>query len=251
MAERRFEGKVALVTGGNSGIGLATAQAFASEGARVAISGRDPETLKQAREKIGPGTLAIQADLSKLPEIERAIGEVRKQAGRIDALFVNAGVGHFAPIEQSDEAFFDKQFATNVKGAYFTIQKALPLMPKGSSIVVNASSVVNLGLPNSSVYTATKAAVASLARSLALELAPKGIRLNIVNPGPIETPIFERMGLPPEALKQMGEQIASQVPQKRFGSPEDIAQAVLYLSSEEAGFVHGASLAVDGGMTAA
>ena len=251
MKNQRFQDKVVFVTGGNSGIGLATAQAFASEGARVAISGRDPETLKQAREKIGPGTLAIQADLSKLPEIERAIGEVRKQAGRIDALFVNAGVGHFAPIEQSDEAFFDKQFATNVKGAYFTIQKALPLMPKGSSIVVNASSVVNLGLPNSSVYTATKAAVASLARSLALELAPKGIRLNIVNPGPIETPIFERMGLPPEALKQMGEQIASQVPQKRFGSPEDIAQAVLYLSSEEAGFVHGASLAVDGGMTAA
>jgi len=250
MKNQRFQDKIVFVTGGNSGIGLATAQAFAAEGARVAISGRDPETLKQAREKIGPDTIAIQADLSKLSEIDRAIGEVRKKWGRIDALFVNAGIGYFAPIEQSDEAFFDKQFATNVKGAYFTIQKALPLMKQGSAIVINASSVVNIGLPNSSVYTATKAAVASLARSLALELAPKGIRLNIVNPGPIETPIFERMGLPAEALKEMAGQIASQVPQKRFGAPEDIARAVLYLSAEESGFVHGASLAVDGGMTA-
>jgi NAD(P)-dependent dehydrogenase (short-subunit alcohol dehydrogenase family) len=251
MSPQRFQNKVALVTGGNSGIGLAAAQAFAREGARVAIAGRDPETLEAARKTLGPNAIAIQADVSKLSDIDRVLAQVKKEAGRVDALFVNAGVGHFAPIEQSDEALFDKQFATNVKGAYFTIQKALPLMKPGSTIVVNASSVVNLGLPNSSVYTATKAAVASLARSLALELAPKGIRLNIVNPGPIETPIFERMGLPPEALKQMGEQIASQVPQKRFGSPEDIAHAVLYLSSDESGFVHGASLAVDGGMTAA
>jgi len=251
MSPQRFQNKVALVTGGNSGIGLAAAQAFAREGARVAIAGRDPETLEQARKKLGPNAIAIQADVSKLADIDRVLARVQQEAGRIDALFVNAGVGYFAPIEQSDEALFDKQFATNVKGAYFTIQKALPLMKPGSTIVINASSVVNLGLPNSSVYTATKAAVASLARSLALELAPKGIRLNIVNPGPIETPIFERMGLPPEALKQMGEQITSQVPQKRFGSPEDIAHAVLYLSSDESGFVHGASLAVDGGMTAA
>src|SRR5689334_9988293 len=169
MVALRFQDKIALVTGGNSGIGLAAAQAFAREGARVAIAGRDPETLEQARKTLGPGAIAIRADVSKLADIERVLGEVRKQAGRIDALFVNAGVGHFAPVEESDEAFFDKQFATNVKGAYFTIQKALPLMKPGSTIVINASSVVNLGLPNSSVYTATKAAVASLARSLALE----------------------------------------------------------------------------------
>jgi NAD(P)-dependent dehydrogenase (short-subunit alcohol dehydrogenase family) len=251
MSTQRFQNKVALVTGGNSGIGLAAAQAFAREGARVAIAGRDPETLETARKTLGPNAIAVQADVSKLADIDRMLAQVKKEAGRIDALFVNAGVGKFVPLEQSDEALFDWHFGINVKGAYFTIQKALPLMKPGSTIVVNASSVVNLGLPNSSVYTATKAAVASLARSLALELAPKGIRLNIVNPGPIETPIFERMGLPPEVLKQMGEQIASQVPQKRFGSPEDIAHAVLYLSSDESGFVHGASLAVDGGLTAA
>src|SRR5690349_17065229 len=250
MSSQRFQGKIAPVTGGNSGIGLAAAQAFAREGARVAIAGRDPETLKQAKASLGDGSIAIQADLSRLADIERVLAQVGKEAGRIDALFVNAGVGHFAPIEESDEAFFDRQFATNVKGAYFTIQKALPLLQPGSAIVINASSVVNLGLPNSSVYTATKAAVASLARSLALELAPKGIRLNIVNPGPIETPIFERMGMPAEALKEMAGQITAQVPQKRFGAPEDIARAVLYLTAEESGFVHGASLAVDGGMTA-
>ncbi|MBK7642295.1 MAG: SDR family oxidoreductase [Planctomycetes bacterium] len=250
MSRNRFQNKVALVTGGNSGIGLAAAQAFAKEGARVAIAGRDPETLKQAHATLGANAIAIQADVSKLADIDRVLAQVKKEAGRIDALFVNAGVGHFAPIEASDEAFFDKQFATNVKGAYFTIQKALPLMPKGSSIVINASSVVNLGMPNASVYAATKAAVASLARTLTMELAPRGIRINVVNPGPIETPIFERMGLPAEALKEMGAQIVSQVPLRRFGSPEDIAAAVLYLSSDEASYVHGTSLAVDGGMTA-
>jgi len=251
MSTQRFQGKIALVTGGNSGIGLSTAQAFAREGARVAIAGRDSDTLAQAKKTLGANAIAVQADVSKLADIERVIAQVKKEAGRIDVLFVNAGVGRFAPIEESDESFFDAQFATNVKGAYFTIQKALPLMKPGSAIVINASSVVNLGMAGASVYTATKAAVASLARSLSTELAPKGIRLNIVNPGPIETPIFGRMGLPAEALTAMAGQIASQVPQKRFGAPEDIAAAVLYLCSDEAGFVHGASLAVDGGMTAA
>ncbi len=248
MSTHRFQGKIALVTGGNSGIGLAAAQAFAKEGARVVIAGRDPESLKQAKASIGPNTVAVQADVSKLLDIDRTIAEAAKVAGRIDVLFVNAGIGHFAPIEQSDEAFFDRQFATNVKGAYFTIQKALPHMREGSSIVINASSVVNLGLPNSSVYTATKAAIASLARSLALELSPRGIRLNIVNPGPTETPIFSRMGLDAETTKGMADQITASVPMKRFGSPEEVARAVLFLASDEASFVHGASLGVDGGM---
>ncbi|MCY2958824.1 MAG: glucose 1-dehydrogenase [Planctomycetota bacterium] len=249
MSTQRFQGKIAFVTGGNSGIGLAAAQGFAKEGARVAIAGRDLETLKQAKASLGANAIAVQADVSKLADIDRAIAQVKKDAGRIDALFVNAGVAHFAPIEASDEAFFDNQFTTNVKGAYFTIQKALPLMPKGSAIVINASSVVNMGMPNSSVYTATKAAIASLARSLAQELAPRGIRLNIVNPGPIETPIFGRMGLPAETTQAMAGQILSQVPLQRFGSPEDVARAVLFLSSDEAAYIHGASLGVDGGMS--
>jgi len=248
MSTLRFQNKVAFVTGGNSGIGLAAAQAFAQEGARVAIAGRDAETLAQAKASLGASAITVQADVSKLADIDRAIAQVKREAGRIDALFVNAGVAHFAPIEGSDEAFFDNQFATNVKGAYFTIQKALPLMPRGSAIVINASSVVNMGLANSSVYTATKAAVASLARSLALELAPRGIRLNIVNPGPIETPIFGRMNLPAEATQALAGQILSSVPLQRFGAPEEVARGVLFLCSDEAAFVHGASLAIDGGI---
>lgn len=250
MTTNRFQNKIALVTGGNSGIGLAAAQAFAKEGARVAIAGRDPETLKQAKASIGTNAIAIQADVSKLADVDRVIAETAKIAGRIDVLFVNAGIGNFLPIEASDEAFFDRLFATNVKGAYFTIQKALPHMREGSSIVINASSVVELGLPNSSVYTATKAAIASLARSLALELGPRGIRLNVVNPGPTETPIFGRMGLSDDVVREMTAQITASVPMKRFGAPEEVARAVLFLASDEASFVHGASLGVDGGMAA-
>ena len=248
MNAQRFQDKIAVVTGGNSGIGLAAAKAFASEGARVAILGRDPKTLAAAKAELGPKAIAVQGDVSRLADIQKLFDTVAKEAGRVDALFVNAGVGRFAPIEEVDEEFFDNQFATNVKGAYFTIQKALPLMPRGSAIVINASSVVNMGLANSSVYTATKAAVASLARSLALELAPRGIRLNIVNPGPIETPIFGRMNLPAEATQALAGQILSSVPLQRFGAPEEVARGVLFLCSDEAAFVHGASLAIDGGI---
>jgi NAD(P)-dependent dehydrogenase (short-subunit alcohol dehydrogenase family) len=250
MSNNRFQGKVALVTGGNSGIGLAAAQAFAREGARVVVAGRDSESLKQAQASLGARGHAVQADVSKLADVDRTILETVKVGGTIDVVFVNAGIGYFAPIEASDEDFFDRQFAVNVKGAYFTIQKALPHMKPGSSIVINASTVVDMGMPNSSVYTATKAAVASLARSLALELAPRGIRLNIVNPGPVETPIFAKMGLDADTTKAMAAQIVSSVPQKRFAAPEEIARAVLFLASDEASFVHGASLSVDGGMAA-
>ncbi|MBK7874968.1 MAG: SDR family oxidoreductase [Planctomycetes bacterium] len=248
MTQQRFTNKIAVVTGGNSGIGLAAAQAFAKEGARVVVLGRDAETLAQAKTSLGRGAIAVQGDVSRLADIDRLIAQVSKEAGRIDVLFVNAGVALFAPVEQSDEVLFDKQFDTNVKGAYFTIQKALPLMPKGSSIVINASSVIDQGMPNSSVYTATKAAIASLARSLSTELATRGIRLNVVNPGPIETPIFARLGLPQEAMQGMAKQIVGQVPFGRFGSPEEIANVVLFLSSDEASYVHGTSIHVDGGM---
>lgn len=246
---QRFQGKVALVTGGNSGIGLATAKAYAREGARVAIFGRDKVTLEQARKELGPNAIAVQGDIAKLADIERLIGEVKSKAGRIDALFVNAGVGRFEPIEKSDEELFDLTFDVNVKGAYFTIQKALPLMPRGSAIAINASSVIEMGMPTTSVYTASKAAVASLARSLTNELAPRGVRLNIVNPGPIETPIFGRMGLDAETTKGMVAQILSQSPLGRIGNPEEIASAVLFLTSDDSSYIHGASLLVDGGIS--
>lgn len=246
---QRFQGKVAVVTGGNSGIGLATAKAFAHEGAKVAIFGRDPKTLEQAKADIGPGGIAVQGDASKLSDIDRLIGEVKVKHGRIDALFVNAGVAQFVPIEAIDEAHYDQTFDINVKGLIFTIQKALPLMPRGSTIVLTASSVVEMGMPSSSVYTASKSAVNSLARTLVSELAPRGIRLNVVNPGPIETPIFARMGMDADTTRGMVAHIQSQVPMGRMGSPEEIASAVLFLSSDEASYIHGASLLVDGGIS--
>jgi NAD(P)-dependent dehydrogenase (short-subunit alcohol dehydrogenase family) len=246
---QRFQGKVAVVTGGNSGIGLAAAKAYAREGARVAILGRDKTTLEQARREIGPDTIAVQGDVSKLADIDRLIGEVKSKAGRIDALFVNAGVGKFLPIEASDEQLFDWTFDINVKGAFFTVQKALPLMGKGSAIVLNGSCVVEMGMQATSVYSATKAAVNSFARSLTGELAPKGVRINVVNPGPVETPIFNRMGLGAEATKEMLTGIQSQVPLGRMGSPDELADVVLFLSSDESSYIHGASLLVDGGIS--
>ncbi|MCE9595330.1 MAG: SDR family oxidoreductase [Planctomycetes bacterium] len=248
MQKQRFQGKVAVVTGGNSGIGLATAKAFAAEGARVAILGRDPKTLAQAKVALGANAIAVQGDVARVADVQKLVDTVSKEAGRIDTLFVNAGIALFAPIEGVDEDFFDRQFATNVKGAFFTIQKALPLMPRGASIVINASSVIDQGMANSSVYTATKAAVASLARSLSRELATRGIRLNVVNPGPIETPIFGRLGLSDVEIDGMAKQIQSGVPMDRFGKSEEVAGAVLFLASDEASYVHGSSIHVDGGM---
>ena len=246
---RRFQGKVAVVTGGNSGIGLAAAKAYAAEGARVAILGRDKATLEEARRAIGPDTIAVQGDVSKLADIDRLMSEVKSKAGRIDALFVNAGVGKFHPIEASDEQLFDWTFDINVKGAYFTIQKALPLMPKGSAIAINGSCVVDMGMPATSVYAASKAAVNMFARSLTTELAPKGVRINVVNPGPIETPIFNRMGMDAESTKGMVEGIVAQSPLGRIGNPEEIADAVLFLTSDDSSYVHGATLLVDGGIS--
>lgn len=249
VTQRRFQGKVAVVTGGNSGIGLAAAKAYAKEGARVAIFGRDKATLESARKEIGPDTIAVQGDIAKLGDIDRLMGEVGSKAGRIDALFVNAGVGKFLPVEASDEQLFDWTFDINVKGAYFTIQKALPLMGRGSAIVLNGSCVVDMGMPSASVYTATKAAVNSFARSLTNELAPRGVRINVVNPGPIETPIFDRMGMDADSTKGMVMHITSQVPLGRMGNPEEIADVVLFLTSDDSSYVHGASLLVDGGMS--
>lgn len=248
MNQQRFHGKVAVVTGGNSGIGLAAAQAFASEGARVAILGRDPKTLASAKATLGPGAIAVQGDVARIADVDKLFATVKQEAGRVDALFVNAGIGRFVPIELVDEDLFDAQFAVNVKGAFFTIQRALPLMPRGGAIVINASSVIDQGLANSSVYTATKAAVASFARSLSRELAGRGVRLNVVNPGPIETPIFDRMGLPAADLEAMAGSIRSQVPMDRFGSSAEVANTVLFLASDEATYIHGSSIHVDGGM---
>ena len=245
----KLEGKVAVVTGGNSGIGLATAKEFTKEGARVVITGRDRGTLDEAAREIGGDVLALRSDTSSLAEIEKLFAAVKEKFGRIDVLFVNAGVGKFAPIEAVTEEMFDEIMDVNIKGAYFTIQKALPLLNDNASIVLNASINAYIGMPNSSVYAASKAALITLARTLSAELVGRGIRVNVVSPGPVETPIFGRLGLPPEALDEIVKSIQSQVPMKRFGKPEEIAKTVLFLASDDSSFLLGTEIVADGGMS--
>jgi NAD(P)-dependent dehydrogenase (short-subunit alcohol dehydrogenase family) len=246
MAER-FKGKVAVVTGGNSGIGLAAAKAFAREGAQVAITGRDEATLATAAKEIGPGTLALRTDAARVPEIVASMARIKERFGRIDALFVNAGIGKFIPFEEVTEAFYDGIMDVNLKGAYFTIQKAVPLLSVGAAVVLNASINAHVGLPNSSVYGASKAAVVNMAKTLSADLLARGVRVNVVSPGPVETPIFGRLGLSEEQLGQTKAWFTGKVPLKRLGQPDEIAAAVLYLASDESRFIVGTELVVDGG----
>jgi NAD(P)-dependent dehydrogenase (short-subunit alcohol dehydrogenase family) len=248
MGAGRFQGKVAVVTGGNSGIGLGVAKAYAREGAQVAITGRNEKTLKDAAKEIGDGTLTIRSDAGKIADIEAAMAQIQQRFGRIDALFVNAGIGKFVPFEEVTEAFFDETIGINLKGVFFTVQKAAPLMPRGSAIVLNASINAHLGMPGTTVYGATKAAVLNLAKTLSADLLEKGIRVNAISPGPITSALLDRDGVSEGKLKETKDWIQSQVPVKRFGTPEEIAAGVLYLTSSESSFVVGAELIVDGGM---
>jgi len=248
MSGQRFQGKVAVVTGGNSGIGLGVAKAYAQEGAHVAITGRNEKTLQAATKEIGDGTLAIQSDAGKVTEIEAAMKKIKDRLGRIDALFVNAGVGKFVPLDEVTEEFFDETININLKGVFFTVQKAIPLMPKGSAIVLNASINAHLGMPGTTVYGATKAAVLNLTKTLSADLLEKGIRVNAISPGPITSSLLDRDGISKGKLQETKDWIQSQVPIKRFGTPEEIAAAVLYLTAPESAFVLGTELIIDGGM---
>ena len=245
---KRFEGKTVAITGGNSGIGLATAKLFHAEGAKVAISGRDQKTLDEAAKAIGGDTLAVKADVSKLDEIDKFFTQVAEKFGKIDALFANAGIAKFAPVADSNEQLFDETFDTNVKGLYFTLQKSLPHLKDNAGIVLNSSVVNSKGTAQGSVYAATKAAVRSLARTFASELVNRGIRVNVVSPGPIATPIFGRTGLPQATVDEFIAGIKSAVPMKRLGTPEEVGNAVLFLASPEASYITGVDLNVDGGM---
>ncbi len=245
----KLEGKVAVITGGNSGIGLATAKEFKEQGARVVITGRDQQTLDEAKREIGGDVLALRSDTSRLTDIDKLFADVEEEFGHIDVLFVNAGVGKFAPVEAVTEEMFDSIMDINFKGAYFTIQKALPFLNDYASIVLNTSIVANIGMPNSSVYAASKAALITLARTLSAELVGRGIRVNAVSPGPISTPILNRLGLPPEALEKTRNSLEDQVPMNRFGRPEEIAKTVLFLASSDSSFLLGTEIVADGGMS--
>ena len=245
----KLEGKVAVVTGGNSGIGLATAKEFREQGARVVITGRDRRTLEEAAREIGGDVLAVHADASSLEDTDRLFAAVAEKFGKIDVLFVNAGIGKFAPIEAVTEELFDQIMDINFKGAYFTIQRALPLLNDNASVILNTSISAHIGKPNSSVYAASKAALLTLARTLSAELLGRGIRVNAVSPGPVATPIFERLGLQPEEVQEKTRKIQEQVPLKRFGRPEEIAKTVLFLASSDSSFLLGTEIVADGGMS--
>lgn len=246
---KRFGGKVVWITGGNSGIGLATAEAFAKAGADVIVTGRDQTTLDAAQKTLGAQHLVLKADAASLSDTEQVVAEIKRRYGRLDVLFVNAGVAQFAPFDDTSEALFDRTFDINVKGAFFTVQRALPLFgADGGSVILNASVVATQALPTSSVYSASKAAVVSLSKVLAAELATRGIRVNTVSPGPIETPIFARLGMPKDALDGFKSHMTSKVPLGRFGHPDEVAKAVLFLASPDSSFVTGTDLLVDGGV---
>ena len=250
MNRKRFESKVALVTGGNSGMGLAVAKRLVEEGAKVVISGRDQASLDRAVDELGAAACGVRADVSRLDQIDRLVAEAgRFGGGRIDVLFANAGTAFFGPVAKMTEAQWDDVMNVNLKGVYFTVQKVLPLMQSGGSIVLNASVAAGKGNPMGSIYGASKAGVRSLARSLGHELVGRGIRVNVVSPGPIETPLFTRTGgMPKEAIPAMKEQWAERNPMKRFGSADEVAGAVLYLASSDASYVTGVDLLVDGGL---
>ncbi len=244
----KLTGKTAVITGGNSGIGLATAKLFVQEGAQVVIIGRDGKTLDSAIQMLGGKAIAIKADVASLTQIDAAAKDVAAKFGRIDILFVNAGIAEFTPYDQVSEAFFDKTFDINVKGAFFTVQKFVPLLNDGATVLFTTSVGNQKGWPNINVYAASKAAVRSLTRTLAAELQPRQIRVNAISPGAIETPIYGRMGLPPEAVQQMAQGILAQTPMHRFGSADEVARVAMFLTSTESSYLTGSEIAVDGGL---
>lgn len=245
----RLKDKRALVTGGTSGIGLETARQFLAEGARVAVTGTNPATLAAARAELGGDVLVIRSDAGEVAGQQAVAHSIRQAFGGLDVLFVNAGVADFRPLEQWDEAGFDRSIAINLRGPLFLIQALLPILANPASIVLNTSINARIGMPNSSVYAATKAGLISLARTLSGELIARGIRVNAVSPGPISTPLYGKLGLGDADLKAMATSIQGQIPAGRFGNVSEIAKAIVFLASDEAAFTVGSELVIDGGMS--
>jgi len=245
----RLDGKRALITGGTSGIGLEAARRFIEEGASVAVTGTNLKTIDAARAALGEGALVLASDAGSAAEQKNIAAAVQKHFAQLDILFLNAGVAQLAPVEAWTEENFDRSFNLNVKGPFFLVQALLPVFAPKASIVINGSVNAHIGMPNSSVYAATKAAVISFVRTLSGELIGRGIRVNAVSPGPINTPLYGKLGLAPEQLKQVADSIKGQVPEGRFGSAREIADAVVYFASDESAFTVGSELLVDGGMS--
>ncbi|MEH2125161.1 SDR family oxidoreductase [Nostoc sp.] len=245
---KKLEGKIALVTGGNSGIGLATAKQFVAEGAYVYITGRRQVELDAAVEAIGKNVTAVQSDVSNLADLDRLFAIIKQEQGHLDIIFANAGGGQIAPLGAITEEHFDKTFNVNVKGLLFTVQKALPLLPEGASIILNASITSIKGTPAFSVYSATKAAVRSFARNWILDLRERKIRVNAISPGVVPTPGYDHLGLNDQQLQEFVDSQASTIPLGRVGTPDEIAKAVVFLASDDSSFVNGIELFVDGGM---
>jgi NAD(P)-dependent dehydrogenase (short-subunit alcohol dehydrogenase family) len=243
----KLEGKIALVTGGNGGIGLATAKRFVSEGAYVFITGRRTEELAAAVKEIGKNVTGVQGDVSKLADLDRLFAQIKREKGKLDIVFANAGVAKYARLGSITEELFDSIFNTNVKGMLFTVQKALPLLPDGASIILNASVVGSKGLPTNSVYSATKAAVRSFARTWTTDLKDRHIRVNAVSPGSTDTPGARDLLASSEVGEQRKKMIATVTPLGRFGTPDEIAKAVVFLACDDSSYVTGIELFVDGG----
>jgi NAD(P)-dependent dehydrogenase (short-subunit alcohol dehydrogenase family) len=245
----RFNNQTVLITGGTSGIGLATAQAFINEGAHVVVTGRDGKLLAQAQDQLGARATVIRSDAADIASA-RALAEglIARQV-RLDAVFINAGIARMASLQDVDEGLWDQVFNANVKGAYFLIQALLPVLNKGASIVLNGSINAHIGMPNTTVYAASKAALISLAKTLSAELLPRGVRVNVVSPGPVQTPLYGKLGLDATALQSVAGQIQEQIPLGRFGTPEEVASTVLHLSAAESAFIVGTEIIIDGGMS--
>jgi NAD(P)-dependent dehydrogenase (short-subunit alcohol dehydrogenase family) len=243
----KLEGKIALVTGGNSGIGLATAKQFVNEGAYVFITGRREQELSAALSEIGKNVTGVQGDVSNLSDLDRLFAQIKAEKGRLDILFANAGIAKYGRLGEISEELFDSIFDINVKGVLFTVQKALPLMPDGASIILNASVVGSKGLSSNSVYSATKAAIRSFARTWTTDLKERRIRVNAISAGTIDTPGLNDLLASSEAGQERVKMVTNSIPLGRFGRPDEIAKAVVFLASDESSYVTGTELFVDGG----
>jgi len=244
----KLKNKIAVITGGSSGIGLATAKEFIANGAKVVIFGRGQNALDEATKELGTNSYSIQGDVTNLADLERLYSETKTKFGGIDIVFINVGQGKLAPIADTSEEFFDAMISVNFKGAYFSLQKAIAHLNKNASVIITTSWLNQIGFGGSSLLSASKSALRSVVRVASAELADKGIRVNAVSPGPIGTPFWGKIGLPDDVLQGAAEAITNQVPVKRFGQPEEVAKAVLFLASDDASFIVGHEIAVDGGI---